>query len=706
MFEKFYIAEKPKLGKKVAKILGGQQQKFRTHIEGENWCVSWGFGHLLQLSEPEDHDEKYRRWNLNDLPLQVKSWHWKPVPDKLDQLNAIKRLAEKSLKIVNLGDADAEGQCIVDNIIAYCGFKGEVLRLWAKSQDDAHLKKALVNLQPNGKFRSLFLSAECRHKLDQYVGFSLTRTFTKIAQAQGYTNVVPLGRVQTAVHHLIAEHYRKIKNFKPESYFEIEAQFAVNNVSYKGAWVPSDSQTTSINGKALCGNKEIADAVVKAVRGNKCSITQNKVDKKSESAPLPFNQADIQAHCSKKFKLRVDDILEICQSLYETHDLISYPRAAERHLTTTEFHEAAPIIKNLSALDDFAPFKDVVDLEKMPRCYSAKAANSSHQGIIPTLKKPDLSVLSANEKRVYLEIAKRFYAQFLPKCQTQEQSLITVSEGQKFRTKINCVVSKGWKALLGGGDKKENLIEGHIPSGASGVCQTALLSSRKTKPPQDWEESDVLAAMNNIHKYLSPDFQKLLDPDKGLGTVATQADAIRKVRAAGYVKITSKDKIVITALGNTMDEVFPESIKSPDITAFWDHSLRQVEEGKSNGVELIEKQLKWVDDVVIQTKANPPKLKLQLTSNHQCNKEGCSGVLVRKMRKDKTGHFWVCSSDECNNMLSDLNHKPVFPLEGDGEKCPICNEGIMKTFVPKAQKGKHPTPFLGCTNFRNHKSKA
>ena len=344
---RLFIAEKPSLGKAIAAQIPGTPRGSRTHIQVGDSTVTWAFGHLFELAEPDAYlpdtptgTNGRKKWRLEDLPIIPSDWRKIPKESARDQLAAIKSLLKESDEVVNAGDPDREGQLLIDEILEALKWKGPTKRIWLAALDPASVKKALADLRDNTTYRPLRDAAEARGRADWLVGMNLTRAYTLKSTTQG---VVSVGRVQTPTLALVVRRDEEIETFKPVQFHVPIASFRHTNGTYEGTWkAPDGAPGLDTEGRLIDAAR--ADAIIASVRGKPGTVKSAESTDGQEGPPLPFSLSKLQAAASAKFGLSAQETLAAAQALYETHKLTSYPRTDCQFLPESQRTDAREVL--------------------------------------------------------------------------------------------------------------------------------------------------------------------------------------------------------------------------------------------------------------------------------------------------------------------------------------------------------------------------
>ena len=410
---RLFIAEKPSLGRAIAAGLSKGTEKDGAIYLGSD-VVTWCFGHILEQCSPEDYDEKYKRWRIEDLPILPEVWKTKVKPDAKKQYLLIKKLVHEADEIVNAGDPDREGQLLVDEVLADLQIlKGSkpIRRILLNALDEKSVREALGQLRSNQEFIGLRNSALARSRADWLIGMNLSRIYTIRARQAGYTNIVSVGRVQTPTMGLVIRREIEIRQFRPVTFFTPMILWQHENGGFLTKWQPRDFDGVDQEGRIV--EKDIAERILMKVKNTPAQISGVEQTKGTHLQRLPYSLSALQIDAGKLFGYSPQDVLDTQQALYEKK-YTSYPRSDCDYLPENQLADKEKILENLAALS--APFSELA--EKADRTIKSRAWNdkkiSAHHAIIPTTVRPDYNALKEMEKNLYTLIAKAYIAQFHP----------------------------------------------------------------------------------------------------------------------------------------------------------------------------------------------------------------------------------------------------------------------------------------------------
>ncbi|EPN7534132.1 DNA topoisomerase 3, partial [Campylobacter jejuni] len=710
---RLFIAEKPELGKAIAEGLDGNYKSGEGYIQKGDNIVTWAFGHILELAKPEEYDEKYKLWKLEDLPLPIKEFKYLPKKESKKQLKIICDLihSDKITSIVNCGDADDEGQILVDEIIQYSKTSKPVFRVLINDLTPKAVKEEIAKIKPNADFKGMSERGFARSQADWIVGINLTRAYTIMARKNGYEGILSVGRVQTPILSLIVNRDKEFENFKSIDYYSLLSDFNINNNTIKARLKTED--------KIL--DENLAKEIKESCENQNAKINL-KIENKKEYPPLPYNLLVLQAECAKLFGFSPDKTLEITQNLREKHKAITYNRSDCQYLPETMFEQAPNILniikENLNSNDEIQALIASSDLTIKSKAFN-DANISAHYGIIPTQNKIS-SQLTQDELVVYNLIAKRFIIQFFHPREYQTTTINLEVNQRIFTATQNKTTKSGFRSLWQNIDSEEEQENNEndindlsiLKNGDIAKCSLIQIEKKQTKPRPYYTMTTLLKDLNSVAKYVSDErIKKLLiekDKDKkgesgGIGTPATRSNHIKTLIEREYIEVSKDKKQIIksTKKGRDLIKLSPKSLITPDMTALWFEQQKMIEISELRREQFLEEITKEViseiqridknQEFKILDNENKPKIQCP-----QCNK----GFLTK--RKGKYGNFWGCSEFKqgCKAIYPDNKGTPNFETKQASNdtthKCPQCNKGFLQRI--KSKNGN--SWWWGCSEFK------
>ncbi|CAK3863199.1 DNA topoisomerase III [Vibrio crassostreae] len=585
------IAEKPSLGRAIAAALPNPQKKDQGFIKcGNGDVVTWCIGHLLEQVEPDAYDDRYKKWNLADLPIVPEQWQLRPRKTSSKQLTVIRKLLKDATQIVHAGDPDREGQLLVDEVIDYCKVsktkKESMHRLLISDLNLPAVKRALSQMRSNRDFIPLSISALARSRADWLYGMNMTRAYTLLGQKAGYQGVLSVGRVQTPVLGLVVRRDEEIENFIPKDYFTLHALIPYQNngqsFDIRARWKPSEACKPWQDEEGRVLNRKLVENVAQRIANQPATVTESEQKQSKQAAPLPYSLSALQIDASKRFGMSAQQVLDTCQSLYEKHKLITYPRSDSRYLPKDHYSQRESVVdaiaNNAKELQSGAQGADL--------SIKSKAWNDSkvdaHHAIIPTPKKSSVNGLSANEMKIYQQIARQYLMQFYPPAVFADAKLVFDIAGGVFIAKGRQLINPGWKVLMGKTDTEEKG-DGTdtvppLDKGTVLTCREGVIGDKKTEPPKHFTEATLLQAMTGIARFVAnKDLKAILKETDGLGTEATRAGILDTLFKRQLLTRQGKS-IHSSPAGRGLIHALPEDSTFPDMTAHWEHQLQGMAE--------------------------------------------------------------------------------------------------------------------------------
>ena len=556
------LAEKPSVGKDIARVLGakGRGDGF---IDGEDYIVSWAIGHLVTLCEPDEINPAWKKWTMDALPMLPEKLDTKVIAKTKGQFAVLKKLLNDPdvERVICATDSGREGELIFRYIYDQARCKKPVDRLWISSMTDAAIREGFRAMKPDSAYDGLYMSARCRSEADWLVGMNASRAYTL-----RYDALLSIGRVQTPTLALLVQRDREIRAFVPRDYWEIRAHFG----DYEGLWLDPETK------EPRCFDEEKAKAIAAAVKGRTGRVTENEREMKRQPPPQLYDLTALQRDANRLMGLSAAKTLEIAQALYEKHKLLTYPRTDSRYLPNDMKPRVAKVIDTLPE-----PWADLAQplraMDRPPvsgRVYN-DAKVSDHHALVPTGSYGALPKLSDMERRVFDMVARRLVAVHYPDYEYQAVRMITRVEGHDFRTTGSIPVREGWKAVYRGDNAKEKDESAPLPDlpvGTERTARSVRVKANKTRPPEPHTDASLLQAMENAGRALEDETLRESMKDSGLGTPATRAAIIERLIDVGYARRKGRS-ILSTEKGDRLITVAPEELTSPIITGKWEKSL-------------------------------------------------------------------------------------------------------------------------------------
>ena len=607
--KKLVIAEKPSVAKDLARVLG-RIPKNGDFYENDEWIIDSAVGHLVELFMPDDFDKKLKAWKLTNLPIIPPEFQLKPISNTKKKFQQLKKqLKRKDVEeVINACDAGREGELIFTYIYELSKSKLPIKRLWMLSMTDQAIKDAFANVRDGKELQPLQDAARCRSESDWLIGINGTRAVTLKRSRSAGRKVSTVGRVQTPTLSLVIKREEEINSFEPREFFKITSTFELQEGKYLGVYQKSDfkkSDSDKHDRADRIWDKEKADEIFQRVQNsNTAEISENK--KRSPQSPgRLYDLTTLQREANRLHHYPASRTLQIAQSLYERHKVITYPRTDSKALP----EDYGPTCLNLlnSIQGELAPHaKKVLDSnwmdDKNKRIFNNKQI-SDHFAIIPTSTSP--SKLDANEWKIYNLICKRFISIFYPPAQWDVTTRTSDVSGLAFKTEGRVLVEPSWLAIYG----KDNQPEDSLPALSSGDNQKAnLLTSElekdQTKPPPRYSEATLLSAMEGAGKLVDDEELAEALKEKGLGTPATRASTIDHLIKEKYMRREGTQihpNLKAEDLFHFLEAAGTDILTSPSMTGEWEHKLRLIEEGAMTREQFMKEITQLTEEFVSKT---------------------------------------------------------------------------------------------------------
>ncbi len=707
---KLFIAEKPSVAKAIANELG-VTGKGDGYIECGADKITWCLGHLFELAGPDEYTSNdapksangRKLWRVEDLPIIPSEWRLNRKDDTKKQLNVIGSLIKEATLVINAGDPDREGQCLVDDVILHFDWKRPVKRYWASSIDSVSVQRALNALANNETYFGWANAARARARADWLIGMNLSRAFTLRAKRGGSNAILAVGRVQTPTLALVVARDREIESFKSIPFHNVVATVKTESaISFNAKWNPNEDQLDA-EGRLI--NTAVANAIVGKITGKAGTIKEFKQEPKKLNQPLGYSLSGLTLAASNKFGYSAEDVLNACQSLYETHKLTSYPRTDCCYLPESQHADAPNVLEAIKHVNpELAGVLDKCDQKIKSRTWDDKKI-TAHHGIIPTLHKGSKTSLSDKEGNIYKLILQSYLAQFYPAHEYLSSKAAIEIEGETFGATGKVITTNGWKDIYqsndGDSDDEDSQTLPSLKNGDFVTCIQAVRKDLKTKPPNRYTEGTLGDAMENIHKYVTdPEHKKMLKEGDGIGTPATRASILTELKKKGFLEVKGKN-VVSTLLGRSVIDDLPEVVRSPVLTALYERMLKGIEQGTATLNAFIETQEVFIREQVKNANdgVTSISIKKEVTPASIFPCPECAKPL-RFIAKGANGPFWGCTGyPNCKVSLPDSKGKP-----GEKKKpeqttfdCKKCGKQLMH----RRKSGKDGYDFWGCSGFKD-----
>ena len=643
------IAEKPSVGRDIARVLGCRKQSDGA-LEGDKYIVTWGLGHLVELADPESYDPKYKEWKMEDLPMMPDPFKLEVIGQTAKQFKVVRnQIHRKDVKeIVIATDAGREGELVARLILKKAGTDKPLKRLWISSVTDKAIREGFAHLRDGKEYEPLYDAAMCRAEADWLVGINATRALTCKYNAQ-----LSCGRVQTPTLAIIAKREKEIREFVPKPYYGLTA-YGTPGVTL--TWRDEKS------GSYRSFDKNRITSLEKALRGKDGVVTEVKRTAKKTPAPLLYDLTELQREANRRFHYSAKETLNIMQRLYENHKVLTYPRTDSRYLSS----DIVPTLKERLRACGTGPYRKLAG-RLLNQTFTAKASFvndakvSDHHAIIPTEQFVSLEHMTIDERRIYDLVVRRFLAVLYPPFEYEQVSLTVDIGGEIFAAGGKTVKSSGWKEVYeaDGNDWEDEetgrdleagkaVREQKLPAIAKGDHFAGLhftVTEGKTKPPAPFTEATLLSAMENPVAYMESGdkaMAKTLGETGGLGTVATRADIIEKLFKSFLLEKRGED-IFLTSKAKQLLELVPEDLRKPELTADWEMRLSKIAKGNLKRAAFMKDIRGYTVDLISQIKQGEGTFRHDNLTNKRCPRCGKRLLAV----KGKNSEMLVCQDREC-----------------------------------------------------------
>ena len=617
---KVCIAEKPSVAREIATVLGANT-KHDGYFEGNGYQVTYTFGHLCTLKEPNDYKPHWKSWDLNNLPMLPEKFETKVVDNSgvQKQFKIIKNLFDKADLVINCGDAGQEGELIQRWVMNEAKYKGEVQRLWISSLTTEAIKEGFENLKPSANYDNLYYAGFSRAIGDWLLGMNATRLYT--VKHGGYKQVLSIGRVQTPTLAMVVDRFKEIENFKPQPYWELQTLYRETLFSYE-------------EGRFL--KKEDGELLANKVKESEFEIVS--IDKKNgnEYAPKLFDLTGLQVYCNQKFGFTADETLKIVQTLYE-QKVVTYPRVDTTFLPSDIYPKVPGILQNLT---NYATLTEPLlgkKIKKSSKVFDDKKV-TDHHAIIPTGVQNNLQY---NQQQVYDIITKRFIAVFYDDCLVANTTVIGKAAEVLFKTTGKEILKKGFRVVFEDPNAKEKEAD-ILPSfvvGEKGPHEPSFLE-KQTKPPNQFTEATLLRAMETAGKQVEDEDLRELMKENGIGRPSTRANIIETLFRRQYI-VRNKKQVLPTPTGiQLIDTIQNELVKSAELTGSWEKQLKDIEKGTFTAGAFIKNMKQMVETLVYEVRSETRRANISHTQSIQkqeavVEKKKADGILAEVCPKCK-----------------------------------------------------------------------
>ena len=607
------VAEKPSVGAYIANVLGAKQRK-DGYFEGNGYQVTWTFGHLCALLDPQEYSDQWKAWSLSSLPMIPARFSIKVSGDEgvHKQFNVIKNLIAEADEVINCGDAGQEGELIQRWVYQQAGCKCPVKRLWVNSLTEEAIRDGFQQLKDQTEYQHLYEAGLMRAIGDWLLGMNATRAYTiRYAQGTGRNRqVLSVGRVQTPTLALVVKRQAEIENFKPRTYWELKTTY---RDTLFNAQIPVEEDEYAIT------SAEQGEALVDSIKDLPFVI--NSVEKKKglEFAPKLYDLTSLQVDCNKKFAFSAEQTLQLIQSLYEKR-VTTYPRVDTTYLSDDIYPKVPGI---LAGIKDFYPQVTPLLGAKLPK--SKKVFDNKkvtdHHAIIPTGQRPDN--LTADEKKVYELVALHFIAVFYPECEVSNTTVLAKAGDIDFKVTGREVIKPGWRVVFanltptlsqGEGEDSQDSPDSldssgtqkSLPAFVKGESGAHIpqLKEKTTTPPKYYTEATLLRAMETAGKTVENDELREAMKENGIGRPSTRAAIIEKLYQRKYIVKQGKSLRATETGINLIHLIISPLLKSAELTGLWEKKLREIERGEYTAQQFLDELKDMTSDVIRDVKTN------------------------------------------------------------------------------------------------------
>lgn len=693
---RLYIAEKPSLGRAIAESLG-ISAKNNGYITCGSDIVTWCFGHLFELYNPDDYDPTWSNWSI--VPIIPPTWKMKPRESCIIQIKIIGDLLRQAASIVHAGDPDREGQLLVDEVLEHFGYHGPVERIWLASLDARSVAKALNSLTSNTRYAPLRDAARARSQADWLIGLNATRALTNMGRDAGISATLSLGRVQTPVLNLVVIRDREISAFKAQDYMVLQGHFDHPSGQFTAKFVPGELQT-GLDAQGRLIDLVAAESIIKAVRDKQGDVASVVKENKQKAPPLPYCLSSLQKAASARWGMTAQQVLDVAQRLYEKK-LTTYPRSDCSYLPVEQWDDAGRILSALACQPNLEKAAHGADPQMKSSAWNT-AKVTAHHAIIPTGDLP--GPLSAEELAVYEMIATAYILQFYPAMKFVFQKIQVKAADTLWEATGRHITEHGWTSVThedeeDGQQEKEQSLPS-VSQGDTVTCVVVDIQKKKTTPPPRFTEGSLIEAMANIHRFVEDAAAKAtLRENEGIGTEATRAGILETLKKRGYL-IPQGKALVSTRLAGQVVDLTPQGLKDPVTTAKWESRLQSIAEGKDSLEAFMADQLQ----------ALPRLLEPLLSGQTSIRADGpvfpcptCSKPLQK--RQSETGPYWSCFRKDLHPdgkpvFFPDVHGRPGAQKRGPEQtdfKCEKCGTALQH-LKGKKKNGAGTYDFFKCPN--------
>ena len=647
------IAEKPSVAKDIARILGATNSH-QGYMEGNGYQVTWTFGHLCTLKEPNDYTEMWKHWSLSSLPMIPQRFGIKLIDDDgiKRQFAVIEKLMQSADGIVNCGDAGQEGELIQRWVMQKAGAKCPVKRLWISSMTDEAIREGFASLKDQNEYQSLYIAGLSRAIGDWLLGMNATRLYTlKYGQNR---QILSIGRVQTPTLALIVNRQKEIDSFEPEPYWVL-------------ATVYRDTTFTATKGKF--STKEEGEAAFATIADKPFTVTAVQKKNGTEAPPRLFDLTSLQVECNRKFSYSAETTLKLIQGLYE-RKLTTYPRVDTQFLSDDIYPKCPSILSGISK--QYEALMEPLKGKKLPK--SKRVFDTSkvtdHHAIIPT--GVPATGLTDMERNVYDLIARRFIAVFYPDCRFSTTTVLGTVEDVEFKATGKEILSPGWRDVYAqqnataDDDERKGDEERTLPTFVKGESGPHIptLSEKWTTPPKYYTEATLLRAMETAGKFVEDETLRAALKENGIGRPSSRAGIIETLFKRHYIRRERKN-LVATATGiELIDTIHEELLKSCELTGIWEKRLRDIEHKKDDAADFINGLKQQITEIVNDVLRDNSNRRVTTLSEEDLKKKAKKKAAPKKKA--------ATSTTSTDTPTATSNNDPLV-----GTTCPVCGKGTI-----------------------------
>ena len=610
VMKKLVLAEKPSVGRELARVLGCHQ-KNKAFMESREWIVTWAMGHLVELAEPSVYDIRFQKWDLSLLPMLPEKMKHQVIKRSSHQFRQITSLLKRKDvdEVIIATDAGREGELVARWILRLGGWKGKIRRLWISSQTDKAIREGFKNLKPGKKYEDLSRAAECRAEADWLIGLNASR-----ALSCKHDTKLTAGRVQTPTLALIVNREKKIRRFTPSPYWTIEADYG----SFQARWQDP-------KGQIRIQNPEQAENLQSELTDREHILEEITVKKVKEMPPLAYDLTELQREANRQMGFSARKTLQVLQGLYERHKIVTYPRTDSRYITSDMAGTLKDRLKALTGTQWKKHAMELMAKDLNPgKRFINDAGVTDHHAIIPTEEPAFPDRLNSDEKMLWDLIIRRFLAVLSAPAESEIIKLRIQAGPHSFRASGRRTVSRGWKQLDQAvrerkeSDEKENIFGKELPrKGESLPLKSLGVRKGMTSPPPRYTEATLLTAMENPAPYLKDPKLKENLKQAGLGTPATRAELIEKLINHYYMERQGKE-MVPTKRGEELMDLVPHEFQFPDLTARWEQAFTRISEGQLNSQVFRKEIREHTERLVTEIKSSSKSYHSLETSGKPC----------------------------------------------------------------------------------------